>query len=97
MDFLDRPLKLPLSNRIVPLKYALVHAAYWILITGFFLYEKRYLIYKASLSYFTICVVMRVSLLIGIAWGTPAIPKTKRRSFRCWQCRSGLKAPTAMT
>ncbi|MFC5409326.1 sensor histidine kinase [Larkinella bovis] len=68
MDFLDRPLKLPLSNRTVPLKYALVHAAYWILITGFFLYEKRYLIYKASLSYFTVCVVMRVSLLIVIAY-----------------------------
>lgn len=68
MEFLDRPLKLPLSNRTVPVKYALVHAAYWILITGFFLYEKRYLIYKASLSYFTLCVVMRVSLLIGIAY-----------------------------
>ncbi|MGA0560142.1 sensor histidine kinase [Larkinella sp. VNQ87] len=68
MDFLERPLKLPLSNRTVPVKYALVHTGYWILITGFFLYEKRYLIYKASLSYFAVCVVMRVALLIGIAY-----------------------------
>lgn len=68
MDFLDKPIKLPLSSRTVPIKYALVHAAYWILITGFFLYEKRYLIYKASLSYFAICVVGRILLLIGIAY-----------------------------
>ncbi|WP_421826652.1 sensor histidine kinase [Larkinella sp.] len=68
MDFLDRSIKLPLSNRTVPVKYALVHAAYWILITGFFLYEKKYLIYKASLSYFALCVVVRIGLLIGIAY-----------------------------
>ncbi|MGM9510317.1 sensor histidine kinase [Larkinella sp. GY13] len=68
MDFLDRSIKLPLSNRTVPVKYALVHAGYWILITGFFLYEKRYLIYKASLSYFALCVVVRIGMLIGIAY-----------------------------
>lgn len=68
MDFLDRPIKIPLSNRTIPVKYALVHAAYWVLITGFFLYEKRYLLRKANLPYFTICVVSRISLLIGIAY-----------------------------
>ena len=68
MDFLDRRIKIPLSNRTIPLKYALVHAAYWVLITGFFLYEKRYLIYKAGLPYFAACVTIRVILLIGIAY-----------------------------
>jgi sensor histidine kinase YesM len=68
MDFLDRPIKIPLSNRTIPVKYALVHTAYWVLITGFFLYEKRYLIYKAGLPYFAACVVVRVVLLIGIAY-----------------------------
>ncbi|MVM31462.1 histidine kinase [Spirosoma sp. HMF4905] len=68
MDFLDRRIKIPLSNRTIPIKYALVHTAYWVLITGFFLYEKRYLIYKAGLPYFAACVTIRVSLLIGIAY-----------------------------
>ncbi|UFH54299.1 sensor histidine kinase [Spirosoma sp. KNUC1025] len=68
MDFLDRQIKIPLSNRTIPVKYALVHTAYWVLITGFFLYEKRYLIYKAGLPYFVACVVIRVALLIGIAY-----------------------------
>lgn len=68
MDFLDNRVKLPFSNRTVPVKYALVHAAYWVLITGFFLYEKRYLIYKASLPYFVVCVVGRIALLVGIAY-----------------------------
>ncbi|MCE6991874.1 sensor histidine kinase [Dyadobacter sp. CY323] len=68
MSFLDRQVKFPFSNRPVVLKYALVHAAYWVLITGFFLYEKRYLIRKASLNYFAICVTGRVVLLIVIAY-----------------------------
>ncbi|GAB4019740.1 histidine kinase [Spirosoma migulaei] len=68
MDFLDRRVKIPLSNRTIPVKYALVHTAYWVLITGFFLYEKRYLIYKAGLPYFAACVLVRVGLLIGIAY-----------------------------
>ncbi len=68
MDFLDRSIKIPLSNRTIPVKYALVHTAYWVLITGFFLYEKRYLIYKAGLPYFAACVIVRIVLLIGIAY-----------------------------
>ncbi len=50
------------------MKYALVHVAYWVLITGFFIYEKKYLIQKANLPYFIICVAGRVSLLIIIAY-----------------------------
>lgn len=68
MDFLDRRITIPLSNRTIPVKYALVHTAYWVLITGFFLYEKRYLLYKAGLPYFAACVIIRVALLIGIAY-----------------------------
>jgi two-component system, LytTR family, sensor kinase len=68
MDFLDRRIKIPLSNRIITVKYAMVHATYWILITGFFIYEKKYLIYKASLPYFIACVAGRIILLIGIAY-----------------------------
>lgn len=66
--FLERQVRFPLSGRTVSAKYALVHAGYWILVTGFFLYEKRYLIYKASLNYFAICVTARIALLIVIAY-----------------------------
>jgi two-component system, LytTR family, sensor kinase len=68
MNFLERTVKLPFSKRIVPVKYTLVHAAYWILITGFFIYEKRYLIYKASMPYFVVCVTARIFFLIVIAY-----------------------------
>ncbi|RYC71979.1 sensor histidine kinase [Spirosoma sordidisoli] len=68
MDFLDRRITIPLTTRTTTVKYALVHTAYWVLITGFFLYEKRYLIYKAGLPYFVACVVVRVVLLIAIAY-----------------------------
>ncbi|MDO1450276.1 histidine kinase [Rhodocytophaga aerolata] len=68
MDFLDKTLRLPFSNRSVSLKYALIHGAYWLLITGFFIYEKKYLIQKANLPYFVACVTGRIGLLIGIAY-----------------------------
>lgn len=66
--FFERQIRFPLSSRPVTVKYALVHACYWLLVTGFFLYEKRYLIYKASLNYFAICVIGRIALLIVIAY-----------------------------
>ena len=68
MNLLDRTFNLPFSKRQVSLKYALVHGAYWVLITGFFIYEKKYLIHKANLPYFVICVMARVGLLILIAY-----------------------------
>ncbi len=64
----DRTVKLPFSSRSVSVKYVLVHSAYWLLITGFFIYEKKYLIYKASMPYFLACVTGRVALLIVIAY-----------------------------
>lgn len=68
MDALDKPLRLPFSKRSVTLRHALMHGAYWLLITGFFTYEKRYLIYKASMPYFVACVTGRIVLLILIAY-----------------------------
>lgn len=46
----------------------LVYAAYWLLVTGFFLYEKKYLLYKANMPYFLACVSVRVILLMVIAY-----------------------------
>jgi len=49
-------------------KQTLVYSAYWLLVTGFFLYEKKYLLYKATMPYFFACVAVRVFLLIVIAY-----------------------------
>ena len=68
MHFLDKPFPLPFSKRRVSLRHSLAHGAYWLLITGFFMYEKRYLIYKASMPYFVACVTVRIALLIVIAY-----------------------------
>jgi hypothetical protein len=68
MGVLDQTLRLPFSTRSVSVKYALIHGAYWLLITGFFIYEKKYLIQKANLPYFVVCVAGRIGLLIMIAY-----------------------------
>ena len=49
-------------------KKTLIYTAYWILVTGFFLYEKKYLLYKANMPYFLACVSVRVILLMVIAY-----------------------------
>ncbi len=68
MELLDKPIRLPFSGKVMTLKYILIHMAYWILITGFFIYEKKYLIYKASMPYFFACVAGRVLLLIVVGY-----------------------------
>ena len=68
MDLLTKTFRLPFSRRRVSLEYALIHGAFWLLITGFFIYEKKYLIQKASLPYFVICVAGRIGLLVVIAY-----------------------------
>lgn len=68
MDILDKQIKLPFSARSVSIKYALIHSTYWLLITGFFIFEKKYLIHKASMPYFVVCVTARIALLIVIAY-----------------------------
>ncbi|MGV3586351.1 MAG: sensor histidine kinase [Adhaeribacter sp.] len=68
MDLLHKTVKLPFAKRRIPLEYALTHGVFWLLITGFFIYEKKYLIQKANLPYFVICVAARIGLLILIAY-----------------------------
>lgn len=68
MHLLTKTFRLPFSKRSVSAKYALIHCAYWLLITGFFIYEKKYLIQKANLPYFITCVSVRIGLLMVIAY-----------------------------
>lgn len=66
--FLNEQVKLPFSKGTVTLRYVLAHSAYWLLITGFFIFEKKYLIQKASMPYFVACVTVRISFLIVVAY-----------------------------
>lgn len=68
MSLLDKHIALPFKAKSVTIKHILVHTAYWILIAAFFSYEKRYLIYKASMPYFMLCVVGRIAMLAGVAY-----------------------------
>src|SRR5882672_2821528 len=45
-----------------------IYLAYWILVTIIFLYDRTYLITKAGLPNFFICSVVRITLLIALAW-----------------------------
>ena len=45
-----------------------IYLAYWILVTVIFLYDRTYLITKAGLPNFLVCSVVRISLLIVLAW-----------------------------
>lgn len=45
-----------------------IYLAYWVLVTLIFLYDRTYLIQKAGLPHFFICSLVRVSLLIALAW-----------------------------
>jgi two-component system LytT family sensor kinase len=64
----DKTFKLPFSGRSFSFRHTLIHGAYWVLVTGFFLYEKKYLLYKTNLPYFCACVAGRIGLLIVIAY-----------------------------
>jgi two-component system, LytTR family, sensor kinase len=44
------------------------YGVYWVMVTLIFLYDRTYLIQKAGLPNFFICAVVRVSLLIALAW-----------------------------
>jgi two-component system LytT family sensor kinase len=45
-----------------------IYISYWVLVTLIFLYDRTYLIQKAGLPNFFICCVVRVSLLMVLAW-----------------------------
>ncbi|WP_276088968.1 histidine kinase [Pedobacter sp. JY14-1] len=68
MELAIRPPSQTTGKSPLPSKDALIHGAYWILVTGFFLYEKKYLIYKANLPFFFACVSGRIILLMVIAY-----------------------------
>lgn len=68
MELPAKTFKLPFFKRSFSLRHALIHGTYWVLVTGFFLYEKKYLIYKTNLPYFFACVSGRIGLLIVIAY-----------------------------
>lgn len=52
----------------LPARRSWIYLAYWVLVTLVFLYDRTYLIQKAGLPNFFICVAVRVTLLIGLAW-----------------------------
>lgn len=68
MDTVAPTLPIGFPENSGKLKYALLHAAYWILITAFFIYEKKYMIVKAGLPSFAACIIIRIALLIAIAY-----------------------------
>lgn len=45
-----------------------VNGIFWVLVTILFLYDRTYLIYKAGLPSFFLCSVVRIGLLVGLAW-----------------------------
>ncbi|SEL26632.1 sensor histidine kinase [Parapedobacter koreensis] len=45
-----------------------IYLGYWVMVTLIFLYDRTYLIEKAGLPNFFACVVVRVALLIALAW-----------------------------
>jgi len=54
------------GGRLVGSKW--IYLGYWVLVTIIFLYDRRYLITKAGLPYFFVCSIVRIALLIGLAW-----------------------------
>ncbi|HEY4325195.1 MAG TPA: LytTR family DNA-binding domain-containing protein [Mucilaginibacter sp.] len=51
-----------------PLTKRLLYLGFWILITIIFLYDRRYLIQKVGLGHFTECTVVRLTLIISLAY-----------------------------
>ncbi len=49
-------------------KKDLLAISFWLLVTIVFLYERRYLIYKAGLGHFLECVAVRVGLILALVY-----------------------------
>jgi sensor histidine kinase YesM len=45
-----------------------IHIAFWVIVTIIFLFDRTYLIYKMGLSNFIVCAIVRISLLVGVAY-----------------------------
>lgn len=66
-----------------------IYLAYWVLVTIIFLYDRTYLITKAGLPDFLICSIVRITLLIALAWANihwliPFYLLRKRYVTYCW-------------
>src|SRR3569833_2995739 len=66
-----------------------INLAYWVLVTIIFLYDRTYLITKAGLPNFILCSIVRISLLIALAWTNihwliPHYLLRKRYAAYCW-------------
>ncbi len=52
----------------LPARRSWVNGIFWVLVTIVFLYDRTYLIVKAGLPSFFLCSVVRIGLLVGLAW-----------------------------
>jgi len=52
----------------LPVRKNWINGIFWVLVTIIFLYDRTYLIYKAGLSSFFLCSVVRIGLLIALGW-----------------------------
>jgi hypothetical protein len=52
----------------LPVRSRWVNGIFWVLVTIIFLYDRTYLIVKAGLPSFFLCSVIRIGLLVGLAW-----------------------------
>lgn len=57
-----------LLTRSSPRQFSWQHILFWIIVTIIFLIDRRYLIEKAGLPHFLICSLIRITLLIAIAY-----------------------------
>jgi len=53
---------------VLPMRRSWVNGIFWVLVTVVFLYDRTYLIVKAGLPSFFFCSVLRIGLLIALAW-----------------------------
>ncbi|MFT3823144.1 MAG: histidine kinase [Chitinophagaceae bacterium] len=56
------------TSKPAPAARSFIHLAYWIIVAIIFLYDRSYLIVKAGMPYFLACSVVRIALLVAIAY-----------------------------
>jgi two-component system LytT family sensor kinase len=52
----------------LPARRSWINSIFWVLVTVVFLYDRTYLSVKAGLPGFFLCAVVRIGLLVGLAW-----------------------------
>ena len=56
------------TPKAIAKKSTWIYLVYWIIVTAIFLYDRTYLIVKAGLPSFFMCSIVRMGLLIALAW-----------------------------